>query len=275
VVLKKQVRVVGLIRFSMLFGEHPFKKGKGMAFPDLVKMIMSEERLLTRFHLFQTVCLPSLDAQRSDEFKVLLISSRFMPRPWQERLRDLIASRGHLEVVFADEDSTVANEAGRFVADGLKAGPVASFRLDDDDALASDYIESLAAYLNPANVGSMVSFSSGYYLQIDGPDQTCKLAEVHVPKLSAGMAMISRATAFRNVYKTGTRHNNVDLKWPVILDGRRPMFLMTSHGENDSGRGESARLGKLEWESPETAANTLAARFPTVDVARLVRGMAL
>lgn len=270
-VLKRQVRVVGLIRFSMLFGLHPFEKGRDLAFPDLVKLIMSEARLQARFKLFQTVCLPSLDAQQSDDFKVLLISSRSMPRSWQERLRDLVAGRDYLDVVFADADSTFADEIDKFVADRLKAGPVASFRLDDDDALASDYIESLAAHLSRGNVGSMVSFSRGYLLKIGGPGQTCKLIEVHIPKLSAGMAMISRSGAFRNVYKTGTKHNKVDLKWPVILDGRRPMFLMTSHGDNDSGRGGSARFGKLEWGPPEVATKTLGGRFAGVDLSGLVR----
>jgi hypothetical protein len=111
-------------------------------------------------------------------------------------------------------------------------GLYASIRLDDDDALASWFLERFSGYVQPAYAGHAVTFTSGVWVRLVGE---LHLERVWMPKSAQGLGYIAGpGTAYRSVFELGP-HHDVQKKAPVILDERRDAFLRTIYTSGDTG----------------------------------------
>ena len=148
---------IGLIRFSMYseqnFGSWAASRGKDTrAYRD---ELFSEVRLKKRLSIFEAVTLPSLDAQTRDNFLIFIMISDLLPQPFIDRLNTLSNGRKYLKVVSFPPSVSVA-QAGREIIKNIHVKSCVSFRLDDDDALAENFIQRLADESAVASDGEII-----------------------------------------------------------------------------------------------------------------------
>src|SRR5690606_6990047 len=94
-------------------------------------------------------------------------------------------------------------------------------RLDDDDALASNYIEKLRGYLHPKFKNHGISFGKGFYMGTygAGDNKQYKLVSTRKVNGSAGLAYVSdRRIPVHYILSFAVVHLVLDTATPVIVD---------------------------------------------------------
>jgi hypothetical protein len=97
-----------------------------------------------RFALFETLCLPALAAQTDPDFRLVVLMGDAMPIRWRRRLKSLRAEYTFLEICAVEPLGPLQATRRAFRVGADERLPfVTGFRLDDDDAVAVDYVERL------------------------------------------------------------------------------------------------------------------------------------
>lgn len=259
--------VIALIRFSYLddIGK-AFRTLRDLTAAERSARVLAPERLAARFALFETVCLPSLAAQNPERFAAILVTSATLPDPFRDRLEALVADHPNLHVAYREPAGfrpVIAEEIARRIC-----GPDAprrlrlTLRLDDDDALAADYADRVQRYLVPAHEGWCLTFPRGFALDLSGPQPVHW--NMHYPNLAAGLGYVGSEPWRHHIFHCGF-HTRVSDRFPTIMDGAAPMYLITEHGFNDSDRKRSARAEPLTEAGVATLGD---GRFAFLDLGR-------
>ncbi|WP_426323896.1 glycosyltransferase [Microbacterium sp. E-13] len=263
-----EARYYGHTRFSVhLPGNGAWKISRQGA--EYTDALFRPERMALRSDVFLNLAMPVYQswAERFD-YRHIVHFSRDLPEEWRSRLE--IAAARH-PCVILDEvtreiavDSVIASDLG---SRGRGSDIAVRIRVDDDDILAADYLDRLAAYVSPEHVGFAVSFGLGVAaLYDDGAHTDFRLKREVLP--SAGQAYIGRfdpsSMSVREL--ADAPHNRIDTVAPVIFDSREPMYLQTYHGTQDKewDRDDDHPSSRLQARSELIDAALLEVKFPTV-----------
>lgn len=229
-------QVIGLVRFSFpaLSG---FEKG-GNDIEDLEAFLYDPERLERRFYLFEKLCLPSLLAQTDPDFTCLFLVGENLPKEALSHLKMLISPLKDARIVASASEHNYA--AIRTVFDGLSQDGFShrtSFRLDDDDALSTNYIKrlkqtarKLKAICNP-NKPIAIGFNRGIYVKIQSGENEIFDACERTP-LSVGTALFAESGHPENIY--ARNHRFLPQFFNTFSDVSEPSFIRAIHQDNDS-----------------------------------------
>ncbi len=230
--LSDLVQISGLVRFS-----YPCEGGfqrKHISRAAQTKYLYAPARMEERFRFFEALCLHSLKAQTDKGFSVGVLIGEDMPAKYRARLAALLA--GLPQAMLIALPYLPYPEAMRRAYARLLNGHAPlhlSFRLDDDDAVAVDFIAAVRARLpqvygmsgglDPAGL----SFLQGLTL-IKGQ---------LVPSIDArplGLGLCVMAPAGRQVNALRYEHQKLHQNMPVLMDPHPIMNLRAFHGSNDS-----------------------------------------
>jgi hypothetical protein len=262
-----------MIRFSIVLrGSNFFPPLSGQSYQERKALIFDRARLQRRFQLFEDVCLPSLAAQTDPDFNMMLITSRDLPDWAHDRLMGLIRDMPNVYVRAYRPLANIQRIFKRSVFEMLDpTAPItASFRLDDDDALASDYIARLRTHMVPEKAGNVISFSHGHQLSLS--DGALQVWDDTRECGSAGLALVQRGRVMSmpetvTVHCLGG-HRKVGQFAPVVNDKGDAMYVQTANGVNVTGRRGGATGHAI---SVKDLAGRLHAKFPHLDAKTLER----
>lgn len=242
------MQVIGLCRFS-----YPAIKGfqvEHHSIEERRNYLYAPERLEERFHLFETLTLPGLRAQTAQDFDFLIVVGDCLPRQALDRLRDLTADIRQIRIL--SESPGEHRKVMKRILNNARtdpAQPCLQFRLDDDDAVAVDFVEQLraSAHLCPdlikANHTVAIDFNQGFLAEFqNGTLQTMPLWRNLV---SAGLGMYVQGGCKLTIMNFS--HQRLGRFMPVLSFPGRPMWIRSLNGFNDSA---NARKGKLQFEKP-------------------------
>lgn len=222
--------IVGIIRFSFVSSDAgQFKASRARSNDDVAATILSDDRLATRFRLFEKYTLPSLKAQSDPDFSIVLLASSLLPSHRRERLEALIADVPQISARYGEPQ-----KPGGFIRASLPS--VASdqwrvtFRLDDDDALSTDFVATLREIAHPAYQGMCVSMPK--VVHVEEYEDKALFYPSWTAKHSAGLSYIGRPGEARSIYHVGG-HSRVDQHALTIIDSRRFSALRLFHSFND------------------------------------------
>ncbi|MCR9070052.1 MAG: putative rhamnosyl transferase [Rhodobacteraceae bacterium] len=256
-------QIIGVCRFSFLAtGGFRAAQGGLEAQKDL---LFDPERMRRRFAYFESLCLPSLAAQTDPDFILVLLVSDLLPQKAMNRLFALRDAHPFLRICVSEPMGPLQSSRRAFRR-GLRqdTGFVTGFRIDDDDAVAVDYIARTRALadhmLNEGWAGDRhpvaLAFSRGLYWHFtDDPEQAFYDVRDYVP-LGQASAMISPVDARTNIFRFNHRHLPAYLR--TWIDPEDIMFIRGVHEDNDSGRSVPRRGDALPLDRVKPA---LAARF--------------
>lgn len=234
-------RIVGVLRFS-----YPAKEGfavSGLPEAALEAHLYAPERLERRFAYLETVALPSLAAQTDPDFRLVVLAGTSLPMRYRRRLRALAERHAFAQVVFLDRMGALA-AAKRAFRRGLGEGPapdhLTGFRMDDDDAVSTDYVAATRDAADRAIAAGLadqplaIAFARGVYWDLNDAARPFHDFRESQP-LGLACAMVTTGAVETCIYRYN--HRRLACHVPTLmLPGSAPMFLRTLHGHNDSGR---------------------------------------
>ena len=268
-----RLQVQGLCRFSLPC-TGGFKKYH-KSFEERRAALYAPARLETRCFWFERVCLPGLALQSDPDFTLHVVLGEDFPDPWRSRMEALMAQVPQIiphwrapddhraicrDVLWAGRDHSCAN--------------VAEFRLDDDDAVAVDYVAQLRRnwpkLARLAGPNGRAALDHGRGIVIEG--HAGGGVDLH-PLLtlcwSAGLAIYMRSDDDGIVMDFP--HHKIWQRMPFVNLTDSFMFIRGDHATNDA-RTQFAAAGTLPMPEDEIGA-VLARRFG-VDIAEFRTGWA-
>lgn len=224
----KKAPIVGLVRYSQRVALGKSKHPRNVFEPSYFDY---------RFKLFESICLKSFQNQSNQNFKLVLFHSDSMPQEYKKRFAELERQNHFLHNLYMEDQADAFNEAIestiKFVS--FSNGQVITFRIDNDDAVQSNYIETLSRYLKPEFDGHVISMPNLKVIQhLD--ENTYAVQERQYPVTSIGLAYVSSRSAYKTALVLGD-HREVHEKFPyVMIDDHKSGGLMTINGENVANR---------------------------------------
>ncbi len=253
-------QVVGVVRFSVLTEDY-YAETHGSV-EAIGAHLFSAERMALRFKLFETLCLPSLVAQSDQDFKVVVLTSTLLPADARARLDALVAPHGNISV-FAAAPARHYQICKQAYASAHKDGYShrLSFRLDDDDALACDFVARLKLLAGPLlslqpEQPTMIAFNHGFYVEVSGQGNNLVLDTVERAPLSVGLTLLHPVGYGRNPYRYN--HRAIGQHYTLYSDISAPGFIRTIHSDNKSSPAKLGITGKMK---PEDIERQIVERF--------------
>ena len=206
------VQIIGFCRFSF-FGPSDTKLSyddRQQAFDTLY----GAERMEIRFGLFETLFLPSIQAQTDQDFRLIILSSDCMPDVYKERLTRICAPVPQIELLFATGEQLGPELRPYTMAQAEAGRPLLQFRIDDDDALSANYIARLRQWAPQMRHESILTLPFGLML-FHGP-QGPKLHPMYRNLTGAGFAYMTHGRSRKNVFAFA--HLNAGRRFPFLSD---------------------------------------------------------
>ena len=267
------VQVQGLCRWS-----YPSEPGAFQKEPDgadlgaLRAQLYAPERLELRLFYLENVMLPALRAQTDTDYTLTLLMGDQLPEDIKARVLKLIADVPQIQPVFEPEGQPHQEVCRKVMLAGrnLDGRVVAEFRLDDDDAVAVDFIQETREHFVKIrriwrNGGKFaLDFNKGFILNSTrkGLDLLPVIARYWTPGL---------VLYLRPQHECGLldfAHAQMWKRFPTLTHPRRPMFIRGAHGGNDSSVSLQPHNAELEEEAWGNTARQMRRRF-AIDLAQL------
>lgn len=219
--------ILGLCRFS-----YPTLDGQGFKEP----LIYHLDRLERRLHLFERICLPSIRAQTDPDFRLLVLVGENMPL--LARLKAIVADIRQIEIVTRPEGLPHIETCTDVLRSHRhKARFVGEFCLDDDDAVAVNFVSETRSLFSSARPivakGKPVEldFCRGVAAKSEG--DTLILKHVIAPHWTPAQVIFQLGSSERSIfsyhhYRFWRRHDCLSIA------RTEPMFVRTFHEYNDS-----------------------------------------
>ena len=225
-------RIVGLVRFS-----YPSIGGFAHASPDPARFLYDPARLDRRFRLFEALCLPALRAQTDPDFDIVFLVGKDMPSAARKRLDAALSPLRRAQVVALPPCSTI-RRFGKPMAPSRSEVPrlLTTFRLDDDDALACDYIARLRA-LSVGLTGLCPPEDASHPVVPPGFPAAPRWRVVRGGRKASpasGSAMIAPSGHRDNIYRRN--HRLLPQLFSHFSDAGRPAFLRSIHEGQTTAR---------------------------------------
>lgn len=162
-------------------------------------LLYAPERMEQRFHFFEKLCAPSLRWQSDQDFRLAIFTSPELPEPCKERLHAITADIPQVEIV-CDDAPHITQAIDPWIArqPAVHQTRTLHFRLDDDDALASDFIATLRANMERVPDRGIISRPAGLLLAdtAEGPELLAKFE----PFIAIGFALVNPPGRIHNPY---------------------------------------------------------------------------
>jgi len=231
----EKIQALGLLRFS--YAARGGFQVEHTSIKERLAYLFAPERIEERFMLFEHVTLPAIKAQTDPDFTLVLVTSQDIPEIHLERLFNLVD--GIPQIALSLKEPLNHRKAMRQVVRPYKdedVDVVAHFRLDDDDAIAVDFIERTKAAFEecraPYDVHGRcaLDFNQGYALNI-GNGQ-CAVKKVELKTATAGLVAYLPPIETKAI--TSFPHHRIQDYMPVITDKTPDMFVRSFNTFNDS-----------------------------------------
>lgn len=166
-----------------------------------------------------------------------------VPFRWRKRLKGLMEQYPFLEVCTLEAAGPLnsTRRAFRRAWNGT-ATYITGFRIDDDDAVACDYIartreisdQLLTLGWADAQTPAAICFHRGIYWDMARPEEEQFWDFSEKEPLGLASAMITTPEGMTNIYRSSLRKLASQVRcW---IDPNEYMFVLTLHGHNDSDR---------------------------------------
>lgn len=211
-------------RFSILDYSCPrFQITKNISEKEYKEKLFSEERLNAKFKLFEKITLPSIVNQTNKNFIWYIYASSFLPDKYKKKILELTCVNEKIKCVFIDSFKD-------FCKIQFTDEKYCTVRLDDDDGLHKDFVESLNNYNNVPNK-NLITHACGQLVKLENDELVYgrKIDKSEKPP-AQGLAAVGM-----DVYKCGS-HGKIQNKYNVIVDKKPNMFLMSCSEYCDTKR---------------------------------------
>jgi len=180
-----------------------------------------------RFGLFEQFCLPSIAGQTERNFHWLIYFDKDTPAEFRERIeRDRQIFNFTPRYVGMFDKAVIAEDVRGLAAPGERL--IVTSRLDNDDALSSDFVARVQAAAQDAPAQTVLNFTQGIamrggrlYTASDRSNPFTSLVERDLGGVETIWAK---------------PHHELGDKWTIVQVPSQPLWLQVVHGENVTNR---------------------------------------
>lgn len=269
--------IVAGMRFSILT-EKAIRNWVGSrrsTFAETREMLFSEARLAARFRMFEAMTLPFFrhEAKRDPDFRLCILTSTLMPRPWRDHLETITGDIRQIDLVPVSPTGVFQREFDIYIRQQLRPEHtlVCTTRIDDDDAMQAGHMKSLRAQCLPENVGKVISHPFGIYMTADADGVLYARPRKYLNN-AFGIAFLSEPGSLRTIYNTGS-HAKLDKVYPVVEVPKRRAWIRSIHPAADTAK-ERVDVFDGKWTPVAENAEQFAKRFPFLDLDTVARAFA-
>ena len=230
------LQVQGLCRFSFPC-TGGFKKYHE-SLEDRRAALYAPKRLDERTLWFEHIFLPPLRAQQDADFTMHLLLGEDFPQPWRDRVEAGIKDVPQIQAHWRKpgDHRAICRDVLWGGRDGT-AKAVAEFRLDDDDAVAVDYVGQLRRQFPKvnrlSNAQGRVALDHGRGIVLEAQqDATIKPHVLNTHCWSAGLSVFLRPDDEAIVMDIP--HHKVWARMPFVNLTDQVMFIRGDHDHNDA-----------------------------------------
>jgi len=257
-VLKNQI--IGLVRFSYLSKNGFRSESKNRE--ETRDALYAKERMDFRFRMVERLCIRSMQNQTDQDFKLIFLVGLDMPTVYLNRLKELIAPLPQADIVTQPRQWMVqATQAAFKKVIDPGADYVTTFRIDDDDAVAVDYIaqtrQQMAKLISAgmAEEPTVLAYTSGVHWEVEKKAKGLVLRSEATP-LGLACAIITKPDLPVSVFRWD--HRRFGSYFPTFLVPNEVMYIRTLHKYNDSRKQLDKKVERL---SSDEMADVLRKRF--------------
>lgn len=192
--------------------------------------------LIARFKLFETFCLPSMAGQVESNFSWIVYFDSETPEEFKTRVVKIQQQYSFLKPQWVRSAplSRVRDDIRQFVLPTSQY--VLTTRIDNDDAIHSEFCSNLYAAIEQNNVAMAVfNFPSGLVWQ------SAKLFR-HTDKSNAFTSLLEPVGSLKTIWSE--QHPDLSQSFRLIQIDTSAMWLQVVHGENVSNRVRGRRVGQ-------------------------------
>jgi hypothetical protein len=236
------MRVFGYMRFSYAGQSDARATRLGRPIEELAAVLYEPRRMERRFFLFENLCLPSIRAQRNQNFRLVILASKIMPDVYKDRLAEMTAAVPQIEIIYGDGQhvTDVYNPRIAEMVAGIE-GATAHFRLDDDDAIGQNLTARLEAATALAPMVRIVTYPSGLYLSHQEGESY--LLREFFPNIGIGMTFLNMPGQIQNPYQC--QHIAVSRSVPTFSDPVPLAYIHTAHASSDTLGRQALKFRKM------------------------------
>lgn len=259
--------IFGLTRYSVLSATG-LRQTRDFTYEERVAHLLSDERLAKRMRLFQAFVAPELQIMSKNHqgFRHLVFVSPELPAIWLKRLRKSLAGIRHKIVSIAPEEN-LKDKARASVADFSSGAPFFTFRVDDDDALPSGYLDCILSNQPTDGTHRALSFDEGYFIR--KRNRGSFAVELRSkPLIAIGLGLYSPAGAEPKTIFCLGNHKTINQFVPVTHLAS-PHWLRTIHDTNDS----EARVRNKNLYTRPQLKRLLTEEFPALTLSRVISAL--
>lgn len=261
--------IVGITRFSLLTDatKHSFRLTRSRNYRSAKRALFMPHRMWRRFRLFSAFALPTIrELTKSPGCWHTVLISRELPFYWKSLLRSRLRGLDRVILVEIARDEEPFRKLQAIIAELSHGGRVFTFRLDDDDALASTYIDAVRSTAE-AN-GVVLSFDDGFYVQLADKEKIA--IELRSDPYNAfGLGCFSSGNKPLTIHHFGD-HSTIEHRRATEHVPGGPHWVATVHGETDSKRPAIRGRQPLDHAA---ARKMLAERFSHLDLAAMANAL--
>lgn len=216
------------------------------------QILYAPERMEERFHFFEKLCAPSLRWQSDQDFRFAIFTSPELPAAYKKRLHAVVDDIPQVEIVYDDaQHITYAIDPWIARQPIVHKTRTLHFRLDDDDAIASDFIATLRKNMERVPDRGIITRPTGLFLMdtADGPELLAKFE----PFIAIGFALINPAGCIHNPY--ALRHNNHHRSAPALILPESFAYIHAAHLQSDTLAAQRAKLANARQEHARSYGN--------------------
>ncbi len=264
------MQFVGITRFNLVTSKTlgDFNVTKNLSVDQAKRKMFTPERLDAKLETFQHFCLPTYRelARREERSHGLVLVSHDLPGSVRTRLEDLCASVPRLHVVEFHDDDGIVERLAPVLTELARGDRLFTYRYDDDDLLAADFLQTVDRICATVPRGTIVSMNRGFVVA-RLVDDSFGVYEEHDPLNAYGLGIVSDGTAPLNIFGR-TRHDRmID---PVVHETETPSWIAIRHGLNDS-QSNATELNRLKAlvdhrQPGSRTADLFHDRFPQLDL---------
>lgn len=257
---KNDLQVIGITRFSYNCSGG-YKIGHTTS-QERLDYLFNPARIDERLTLFENVTLPCICGQTDRNFTQIVITSQHIPEHYLERLAKLLDGIPNIALVLREPENhrvAMRKVINQFIDPNSCA--TVQFRLDDDDAVALDFVERLRnhycnaqPYLDKTG-RCAVDFVNGIELFTRDDHITARRVERH--SLGVGLGIYLKTGRHGSLFNFA--HHRVAEFMNVISDDTPDMFVRSHNNFNDSLYARNSLTPQFELS--DDLFNTLKTRF--------------
>lgn len=238
--MTKRVNIFGYMRFSYL-GQSDARLSRLVSGQEQFDLVFHPDRMAQRFYVFEHITLPSLKAQRFEDWKIYILTSEDMPAHYKDKLRELTADVPQIDII-ERRDIGATQAFGELVQHHVSEATERTihFRTDDDDALANNVMEVFEAQRERAPSRALINMPKGLFIHSDG--ENVSLLRKFEHNIAIAWALVNDPGNARNPYHF--RHRQYWERVNSVILAEFPAYIHCAYESCDTEPAQQKQLRK-------------------------------